>query len=62
MTRRIPLPLLALFAVALAVPAVRALEARPAPPRALAAKNDAIELERARADDLLKNILPAATA
>ncbi|MGZ5453590.1 MAG: serine hydrolase [Candidatus Aminicenantales bacterium] len=42
MTRRIPLPLLALFAVALAVPAVRALEARPAPQGDLAAKIDAI--------------------
>ncbi|MGZ5487806.1 MAG: serine hydrolase [Candidatus Aminicenantales bacterium] len=42
MTRRIPLPLLALFAVALAVPAVRALAARPAPQGDLAAKIDAI--------------------
>ena len=42
MTRRIPLPLLAVLAVALAVPAVRALAARPAPQSDLAAKIDAI--------------------
>lgn len=42
MTRRIPLPLFAFLAVALAVPAVRALAARPAPQGDLAAKIDAI--------------------
>ncbi len=42
MTRRIPLPLFAFLAVALAVPAVRTLAARPAPQGDLAAKIDAI--------------------
>ena len=42
MTKRSPLPLLALLAVAVAVPAVRALAARPAPQGDLAAKIDAI--------------------
>ncbi len=42
MTRRIPPPLLALLAVALAVPAVRVLAARPAPQGDLAAKIDAV--------------------
>ena len=42
MTRRIPLPLLAVLAVAFAFPAVQALAARPAPQGDLAAKIDAI--------------------
>ena len=42
MTRRIPLPLFALLAVALAVPAVRVLAARPAPQGDLASKIDAV--------------------